>query len=296
MPLLDILQLLPPLSWRGIEVPCQANSVTFEQGIVEHRQHGIDGAHVESVGRGSARMSFTIPFRVGIIEYHDLYPKRFRDFWDACLDGSTGPLKHPEFGELDAKCASFALDVNPERRDGYDVRVEFVETTESELTIADNPVGPIDFAISIADSMGKKYSIAVPDYDDGSGTDLLQALKQLKGFVSLLQMTVQGVLTRIDSMIDAVNGMIDAVNQATSVEAWGVIDSLKAIIASLYEVKGSIAPEHKRVEFIVAPKNMTVRDAAAAAKMELRDFFGMNPKFARVKEIKLGEEYFVQVK
>jgi len=242
-------------------------------------------------------MSFRIPFRVGVIEYPDLYPSRFRDFWNACLDGSTGNLRHPEFGEMDAKVSSFTLSITPERRDGYDVDVEFVETTENNITVADNPLGPIAEAISVADAIKDSAAELTPkpEYEDGSGVDLLQALKQLEGMLFLAQLSVQAMINSVNNVIGAVNGMIDTVNQATDPKAWGVVDGLKSIEASLQEVKDSLAPNQKKIDFIIAQQDIAVRDASGAAGMKIADFLKLNPALARTGLIPMGKEYFVQV-
>lgn len=297
MPDLDILSQLPPLIWRDVEVPAQTNSVRFEQGLVEHRQHGVDGGHQENTGRGSLVATFRIPFRAGVFAYPDLYPTRFRDFWNACLDGSTGNLAHPEFGEFDVKVASFSLSVVPERRDGYDVDVEFRETTENDITAADNPLGPIAEAISIAQAMeGEPEKISpVPEYDDGEFTDPLTALKQLEGSLKLLQMSVGGKLAKVGNTINAINDMIDTANKATQPEAWGVVDALKGIEGALQETKETLSPDQKKIDFVIAPKETQVRDAAAASGMDLSAFLTLNPMLARAKTIQAGESYFVQV-
>ena len=295
---LDILRQLPPLVWRGIEVPAQTNSVRFDHGLVEHRQHGVDGGHQENTGRGSMVISFRIPFRVGLYEYEDLYPTRFRDFWNACLDGTVGTLAHPEFGEFDAKVASFTLTVTPERRDGYDVDVEFRETTENDVTAADNPLGPIANAISIMAAVQPSFPVLLPtpEYDDGEWTDPLQALKQLEGSLKLLEMSVAGKIAKINNVIGGVNSMIDTVNDATQPETWEVSDALKEVWANLQEAKENISPSQERIDFVVAPREVEVKSAAAAAGMDFDEFLQLNPKLSRVQTIASGEEYFVKVK
>lgn len=295
---IDLLRELPPLAWRDIEVPAQTNSVSFQHGLVDHRQHGVDGAHVENTGRGSMVISFRIPFRLGLLDYSDLYPTRFRDFWNACLDGTTGNLKHPEFGEFDAKVESFTLTVTPEMRDGYDVDVVFRETTENEITAADNPLGPIVNAVAIMEAIQPTFPVLLPtpEYDDGKWTNPLQALKSLQGQLMLLEMTVVGKISQINNVMNAINDMIDTVNYASEPEAWEVSKALKDVWTNLLEAKDALSPTQDRIDFVVAPRELGVAEAAASASMELDDFFKLNPRLARVSAIDRGEEYFVKVK
>ena len=300
---LDILSKLPQLQWRGIVVPCQANSLSFEHGQAEHYQHGSDGAYVEHTGRKSARFSFRIPFRVGIAGsytniYENLYPETFRDFWNACLDGSTGVLLHPEFGEIDAKVSSFRLSVDPMQRDGYDVDVDWIETVEAGVSIADNALSPISEAVGLAEGLEETSGEINPPitYDDGSGDDLLTTLKKIEGALLLAQLEVQDMLASINNAVSGVNSMIDLCNNVTDPEAWGVMESLKQIEANLQTAKDKLSPSQERIEFVIAARTMTTREAAASASMDLAAFFEVNPRLARSPEIRQGKEYFVKVK
>lgn len=294
----DILSQLSDLSWRGLVVPCMANSVKFEHAQAEHNQPGVDGGIVETVCRKSARMAFRIPFHTTIAWTPDLYPGLFREFWNACLDGSVGPFTHPEFGQLDARVASFSLSVDPNSRSGYDVDVEWVETIENDLTIGDNPNGPIASAASLAaewDAMSGKIS-PVPTYDDGTGDDLLTALKKLQGALLLAQLSIQDLVAKVAQVTGAINGMLDSLDSATSADAWLGRSILVQIQGNLQDIADkSGAAVRKRVDFVIATADIAPRDAAAKAGMQLADFFKMNPRFGAKAVIPAGGEYFIEV-
>lgn len=294
----ELLSKLPPLSFRGIEVPCMANSVAFSHGQVEHRQHGVDGAAIEHTGRDSAKLQFKIPFLVGIDGFGALYPTKFRDFWNACLDGSVGPLIHPEFGEFDVVCKSFTLSVDPNVRSGYMVDVEWLETVEDGVSIADNPLGPVSEALGLAEDWDaiKGEINPEPIYDDGTGDDPLAALKKLQGQLLLAQLSVQDAILSVDRIVTGVNGVIDFIDASTdpSGEAWIGRGIMTGIEAKLQETKEKISPNQKQIQVVIAEREVAVRDAAAASGMGLEAFLRMNPKYGATKTIKAGQEYFVQ--
>jgi len=293
----DILALLPPLRWRGIEVPCQDNKMDFTHGQVDHEQHGVDGAYVEPTGRKASMHSYRIPFLVGLDGWPTLYPTLYRDFYNACLDGSTGPLELPEEGEIDANLVSFSKTVSTGVRNGYFVDVVWKENNEAGITIGDDSIGPIAEAVALAAVVEPAAGEITPplEYDDGAGNSLLKSLKQIQGSIALAQMSVQDTIASIDNVINGINDMIDAANSAVDPEAWGIVDGLKQIEASCQETKNRLAPEQKAIQFVIATASILVAEAAAKAGMALDAFIQLNPRAAAKRTIKAGQEYFVYV-
>lgn len=293
---LDVLSQLPALVWRDIEVPCQANSLHFAHGQVPHRQHGVDGAHVEETGREPAKFSFRIPFRAGVAQYPDLYPTRFRDFWNACLDGKVGELLHPEFGRVEAKVVSFDFKVDPGIRDGYDVDVEWIETTEL-ISLNDSGQGPLNKAISLAGDIDTISGETNPpiEYDDGTGQSLTDSLKSLKGQVLLAQLTAQDLIAAVDNVIGAVNGMIDSAQSLTDPKAWGLVDGLKETELLLQDAKAKLSSTTQRIAIGITTAVTTVPELAATAGVALDEFLKLNPRMGASKAVASNTEYFYYV-
>jgi len=296
MPFLDVLSLLNPLVWRGVEVPAAQNDLSFEHGQAEHYQYGVDGALVEHTGRKSVRFSFTIPFRAGISQYPDLYPHRYREFWNACNDGSTGLLQHPELGVFDAKVVSFRQAVSPERRDGYDVDVMFIETVEDDgVLISDNATGPVDFAINLGEDLERIVGAAdLPEDDDsmtlGQAVDgIRKGIAQVKGSLMLADITISNMVGQIGNVVASVNDAIDTVNTLTTPSSWEIADTLKRIEAKLQETKQRLAPKAKKIDFVIAPREVAVSDAAASGGMALDEFLRLNPRLAKSRTIAAGK-------
>jgi hypothetical protein len=294
----DILSQLPYLQYDGVIVPCEQNDLSFQHGLARHGQHGTDGELLEPTGRSSATMRFRIPFRTGIVfavAGQPLFPETFTDFWNACLNGEPKKLLHPAFGVLQAACSSFSVVFDPNKRDGYDVDVEFVESVDEVSALSEaNPAGPIKRAVQLAAEFDEiKGTIdPEPEYDDGKTTDIFTAMKQLEGFIDLAQMSFQDCLGRINAAIDAVNGMIDTLDKAVSAPEQAVNNLLRSIEAALQDTKEKLSPSKKRVEYVVAERDIAVSDAASKSGMALDEFFKMNPKFAGKETIPAGSEYF----
>lgn len=291
---LDALGTLLQLSWRGIEVPCQANSIDPKQRIVEHKQWGVQASHVENTGRDSARFSFKIPFRGGISGCTDLYPTRFRDFFNACLDGSAGKLIHPEFGELDACVESHPVSYDPNRRDGCDMDVVWIETNENEYVLEQSYL--MADAVALATQLDGNFpDVEIPPFDDGSGLSLTESLKKLQGELLLAQLSVASIIASVGNTIDAVNGMIDFASSLANPQASVVAQYLKDIEASLSAFIAKL-PGSRSVRTVIdkiVQRTQPVENAAASYGMSMEDWFALNPMTAATGEVKTGDIVFV---
>jgi hypothetical protein len=286
---LDVLAGLWPLTWRGIEVPCQQNSAAFRHEQVAHKQHGVSGAHIEWVCRDAAKFDFNIPFRAGITQYQDLYPTRFKSFWAACLDGSADDFGHPALGILKAKCDSFELTFDPQKRDGYDAHVVWSETTED--TSLESAQAPIDSAIAVAAVV--ETNPEMPEYDDGSGLGLLDSIKSIKGQMQLMEMSFQDAISRIDNVIAALNGIIDTCSKVTSVLAVDLQTWLKRMVAFLQETETKLAGKQKTNVLMGTTTAVTiVADIASSCGMTIDAFLKMNPRLGASKTAASGLDYF----
>lgn len=296
---LEVLSRLLPLKWRGIEVPSVNTTLSFSHRLVEHEQVGVNGAHVENTGRKAAEFSFRILFRGGITGYTDLYPSRFREFWDACLDGSVGILQHPEFGQLDAKVQSFSLVTDASRRDGHDLDIVWKETIENGSALEFSAPSPIDEAIMLASQLDTQYNdVAMPEYDDGGGLSLSETLASIKGQLLLAQLDIVAISAQLSNAINAVNGMIDLLGTLSDIKSSPAIQSLKSVEAALSRLNDSIAAQvatavGKRLALRIAQEASTVARTAAYYGMGLAEFIALNPKTASTGKVSLGEEIFV---
>jgi hypothetical protein len=279
---LDALGGLLPLLWRNIEVPAQVNSITANQRCVEHKQWGVAGAHVENTGRDSARFPFRIPFRGGISGYTDLYPSRFHDFFNACLDGSAGKLQHPDFGELDARVfGEIHVNYDPARRDGVDLDVTWIETNENGYTL--EQVGIFADAIALAGDLESRYgailSVKYPNVDNR--LSLGEAMGKIKGAMSLGLMGIQGALAQIEGLINTLNSVIDLMNTVSSPEAWAATDIAKSIESVLAKLKMDLPglSATRKIDIKVNPKEEPCANAATRYGLSLNDFFALNPMY-----------------
>ncbi len=289
---LDELGDMLPLTWRGIEAPCQQNDISVQQRNVEHKQYGVKASHVENTGRDSARFSFRVMFRSGIQGYGGLYPDKFTKFFDACLDGSVGKMQHPEFGELDCKVDNFKVNYDPNRRDGVDIDVTWIETNEGAYVLEQSYL--LSEAVYAAAALAD-VDVEIPPYDDGSGMSLSESLKAIQGAQLLAQLEVSALLASVSNAINAVNSMIDTLSSLADPKASIAMKYLKDIEASLAAFSKNLPGANKvrNVTDKIAMRAMPINEAAMLNSMSMDDWFALNPMTAATGEVKPGDVFFV---
>lgn len=293
---LDVLADLRELEWRGIKVPCTANSIKGGHSLVEHNQYGVMGGEQESCCRKSAHFSFTIPFRNGITGYGVLYPTLFRTFWNACLDPTTGDMIHPEFGLIDCKVGDWDVKYNPNARDGCDFDVTFAETIERGMGLEGAAPSPITTAIALADTLEKLGpAVNIPEFDNSTGTTLKGALNKIKGAMLLAQMSMASLLSDIGSTIDGVNSMIDFASSLTDPAAWPVVSAAKGIVSALLELANTIGAvsTKKKVEIKYTTSDASPTLVASQFGIGLEDLLRANPSLATLDPVPAGTMVFV---
>lgn len=127
-------------SWRGIQFPTTSVECTFQQDLAEHRYYGVDGARVESTGRGPMNITVTSPLVNGIVpganeNWGVLYPTVFRELFTAVKNRKVGTLRHPELDQIECKVRNVEFRHTGEQRDGVVLVVHFVETNVDDLEV-----------------------------------------------------------------------------------------------------------------------------------------------------------------
>jgi hypothetical protein len=296
---LDILSRLMPWSFRHIQFPAMTSDFSFGHRLVEHKQHGVAGAHIENTGRNAIRFSAKIPFYASIGDYSDLYPGKYREFLNAFLDPSIGPLQHPELGVVDVRPGELAVHTDPNKRSGYEVDASWIETNEDAGEIFKvSPNGMIDEAITLSQSMEDAYNKVPqpPDkFDGGNGLSCSEMLKSLKGQFMLAQMEIGALVGQIGSIVNALNSLIDAFSLSGIPEAWPVLEYAKDVESRLNSIVESLPSlkKVKKVDLRFSPIEEPLGESAARFSMKLEEFVALNPRYAASGTVPSGGDVWV---
>jgi len=294
----DILEKLLPLAWRGISVHALANDAEGSHNLVEHNQYGVSGGEQENTCRKSMRYSFKVLFDNGIAGSNgELYPRRFREFWTACLDRTTGPLIHPEFGLQDCKVGPFKVHYDPTWRGGASMDVTWFETIEKGLSADLASASPITYAVGLAGDLEKLSGAIdpVPTYDDGSGDSPLDALKKIQGAMLLAQLTMDDLVASVQNVINGINGMMDQLKGLTDEKSWAALETCAEIVNALTQSAENLGANmgKKKIDSRTTPAAASAPRLAAKYGQSLEDFFSLNPWTATTDPVPAGSDVFI---
>lgn len=128
----DVLKLVQAFEWRGERYPVLSRSVSFSHDGARHKFQFADDEIVEQLGAQSLTFSYTLALREDIAKgdyralFREGYPRLFRDM----RNREPGYLVDQFLGRYRCVPVSFSDDVDINKRDGTDVRVEFIHSPE----------------------------------------------------------------------------------------------------------------------------------------------------------------------
>lgn len=298
---LDAARKLLKPTWREIEFVPTTWDFSFDQAHATHLYPDRDAGFVEGTGRNPAKYQFTALFRIGISGEKDIFPSRWQQFVAACADRSTGVLVHPLLGSVKVKCASCSTKFDPNRRDGVDVDVSFVETSDAEDELSDllNAESPISVAVSEARDLDAACEDVspVPKYPESLSPSALETMKGLSGSVDQFKRGVGNVGAVIDTVL---GGLEEFAATLSSVGELGsdpkVAKALRSVSRcsdALLNLSLTVTSKGKPITRAVTQNDAAADTVASFFGMKLDDFLRLNPRAASRPRIARNTTVFI---
>jgi len=225
--------------------------------LVEHKRPDQDGYHVESTGANNLVITATIPFRNNIRPAasekwlgRTPYPELFRAFLAACVDTTTGPLMHPELGQLEVKCRNYHWRYDPNRRDGCDFDVEWVRTVDDgDFLGAISEPSPVATAIALATQLDEQVVELFPPppelaEDPVSFSEMMRSLQAIPDTATLLSKQIGGIFHRVAAKLDRLE---DAMARFNATRWWPIVDGMEHLRAAVFDLQRKFAVDHKAI-------------------------------------------------
>jgi len=129
---LDALSKLPLFEWRDRQYPITERQVSFQHEGATHRLQYRDNDFIEQLGSHSLSFRYTLPLRQGIASgpYKELFTVDYPILFGDCRNRERGRLLDPVLGEVWAVPVSWSDDMDVAKRDGTDIRIEFIHSPD----------------------------------------------------------------------------------------------------------------------------------------------------------------------
>lgn len=287
----DILPTLRRLTWRGIEalfVSKAPYSVTQRQAVRQYPYLNIPGH--DNTGHDGAAIQVELHFNEALQpgSYFQDWPK----FRAALYDGASGPLVHPDLGEIRAVVQSFSPDVTAQNRGGIIVQVAWAQTRDSpdEAPNASPPAPDAKEVAKAADAAIGALRIKYPDglgetdialaqvpilYPDGSAEgSVFDLVNGVIGSFSLAATILTGKVNQASLLLSQ---MVQGIQDLDDPEAWPGVNNLIQASASLKDAADKVMAAERPKASKTLTADTTLDAFAEAVGNTLTEVADLNP-------------------
>lgn len=288
----DVFSELNPASFRNIEFPIIARSISFAQQHATHKFVYRPLEFIEGLGPGNFKFSYTIPFRQGIFggPYVDLYVDTFPRFLEACRDRTQGDLFDPVLGTFRARPVSFSTDTDVLRRDGEDIQVEFIHSPDpDEVDILEDTFVGVESMSSAANVLARDPVFREELPDEG---DLFESIGDAFNQINAIGSQINNVQGQISGKIDKISGQIlktvDTVERLVDVKNAPLIRSMKNLQFQAHQFERKFSALGSDFKFFTTPQDMTISAVGQAVGHPVQVVVANNPKLASSPLVRRG--------
>ncbi|HTJ17831.1 MAG TPA: hypothetical protein VL494_13720 [Steroidobacteraceae bacterium] len=184
---IDALSKLPFFEWRDQKYPVMSRQVSFAHEGAKHRLQYRDNDFIEQLGPHSLIFSYVLPMRQGIAvgPYKDLFTTWYPLLFAAMRDREKGVMVDPVLGEFVCTPVSWNDDMDMQKRDGTDVRVEFEHAPDAD-EVEDLKTINIQGLSSVAGSLDAELAKVNWEQEPSPGPTM-DVLNAISGFGAQLE-------------------------------------------------------------------------------------------------------------
>jgi hypothetical protein len=279
----DLLKLLAPFEWRGRKYPVIARSVSFSHDGARHKYQYRDDEAIEQLGAQSLTFSYTLAMREDIFKgkagYEHLftvgYPTLFRDM----RDRTRGPLVDLALGTFICVPTSFSDDMDPQKRDGTDVRVEFVHSPDPDAQFVEESPPTIQGLKSDAAAMDAE--LAKVDWEqEESPEPTVDPLSAISGVGAQAEAQFGKTTAALEDVAFRCAKVEQQIDRAENPDLWPLQRALRANRYNAIKASKRAKDPTKKVVQIAHGESRPLSVVAAEFGMTIEQLIQLNPSFA----------------
>jgi len=293
----DVLERLPPFSWRGKLYPVLARDVGFAHENATHKVQFKNGALVEMTGAQNLTFRYTLALRqdIGVGPYEDLFTTALTPLLNDCLLRTPGILVDPVHGQFRCVPAVFGESTDNNRRDGSDVQVEFQRAPElDEVLTVEQPDG-------LQGVIGQAHSMEVEvEKVDWKQTPSPQPSIDILGFAAGVLGQVSAQRDRISAIADDIAFRMEKVDKAADdledPRVWPLKRAARRNQMAALELKKHLDNPGRRIISVTKAYAQTITAVAASTGMTVVELLKLNPGLSRAPLVRAGTQVLVYQK
>ncbi len=285
---LDALGKLPYFEWRDTKYPVLSRSVSFAHEGAEHRIQYRENDFIEQLGPHSLTFTYTLPMRQGIAKgpYKDLFTTGYDQLFVDCRDRTPGTLVDPRVGIYDCVPVSWSDDMDVNKRDGTDIRVEFKHSPKiDEVDIA------LGFTVQgVGDAAGAlDAELTKVDWEqEPSPEPTMDALNAISGFGAQLEAQGGKVSAALEDFAYKNEKLEQQIDRLQNPDVWPLKRAARRNRAAAVALGKRAADPTKEIRTTVTSHTRTLTTLAAELDMTVQQLLEQNPVLARLPYVPAG--------
>lgn len=287
----DALSKLPRFSFRGIEVPITGTrTASFAH---EHARHSLtyrDGEIVEATGAKNWTFSYTFPMRQDIAKgpYKNLYSVVLPQLIAAVRDRSAGELVDPELGLFMARPTQLTSELDVTKRDGTDLRVEFVHSPELEAVDLE-VVGFLDAGSLSTEGGLLDEQIELVDWEQEPSpeptADIFSAIDGIGRQIEFAGNKLDAKLHDVAFRLEKIESTVDRLENP---KVWPLKRSSRRLREAVVRLKNRGDDPVKRIITVTQRYAKGLSEVAAENGMGVAELLKLNPSLAKLGTVPIN--------
>lgn len=286
----DALDDISDLYWRGFKLPVTTRELFLQHGNIRHPISFGKGEKIQPGSTKNLVFTYTVPMRenLAVAGYPDLFtqglPRLLRD----CINQEPGPLVDPIHGKFVAVPETYRETADPDKRDGVDVQLEFIQQPPLSELSAEKPlptartvaIGTSNLAAATAAKNASNDAYAGALAAAGEADEAAQQAQTATRAPDLVQ-NMETISRALEDYETEIERLEDPTN-------YPMVRESRRLRLATYDVGRRVSSPGKTWQAKVTAHETTVGELAAAHAMPVAALIEKNPKLAKSPRVKRG--------
>lgn len=262
--------------------------MSFAHENATHRLQYRDNDFIEQLGPHSLTFSYLLCMRQSVARgpYRDLFTVGYPILFAHCRDREKGLLVDPVLGEFICTPTTWADELDVARRDGTDVRVEFVHSPDVDEV---EDLRAINLPGVRTDAGALDRELERVDWEQEPNPEATQdPLNAISGFGAQIEANANKQAAALEDFAFKCEKLEQQIDRLQNPDVWPLKRAARRNRASAVALAKRAKDPTREVVRVINGANRAISTVAAEAGMTIQELIAQNPILARLPYVPAG--------